>query len=117
MMVNDIEECIKFYSEIIGLPLCRRTQPTPGVEIAFMGDDGNMQLELIHNEVLKEINIGQDLSLAFEVESVNEKMEEFQKMGIPIYGGPYRPSPYVKFFYILDPNGLKVQLVQRFFDT
>jgi len=30
-----------------------------------------------------------------------------------ILSGPYQPNPHIKFFYLLDPNGLKVQLVEN----
>ena len=113
VMVNNMEESIRFYQEVVGLSLCRRVQPQPGVEIAFFGDDSETQLELIYNEANNKVNIGQDISLGFEVKSVNEKMESLKRMGIAIHSGPYRPNPYVKFFYVMDPNGLKVQLVER----
>jgi len=32
--------------------------------------------------------------------------------GIPVFAGPFEPSPHIKFFYIKDPNGYKIQLVE-----
>lgn len=114
IMVDNLEESVKFYQDVVGLPFCRRLDPSPGVEIAFMCDDGETQIELIHNEANKEGCIGQGIFLAFEIDSVSEKMEELARLGIAIDSGPFRPNPYVKFFYILDPNGIKIQLVERF---
>lgn len=33
--------------------------------------------------------------------------------GIEIQAGPFQPNPYIKFIYILDPNGLKIQFVEN----
>ncbi|NLK05931.1 MAG: VOC family protein, partial [Spirochaetales bacterium] len=32
---------------------------------------------------------------------------------LEIYAGPFSPNPYVRFFYILDPNGVKIQFVEQ----
>ena len=45
LTVNNLEESLKFYQEIIGLPIDRRFKAGPGVEIAFLGD-GETKLEL-----------------------------------------------------------------------
>lgn len=110
--VNNMEESIKFYQNIVGLKVGNRFSAGPGVEIAFLGD-GETKLELVCNEAIKKVNIGQDISLGFEVESVNQKMEYLIKMGVAIHSGPLQPNPHIKFFNILDPNGLKVQLVEN----
>ncbi|MHB8061143.1 MAG: VOC family protein [Ruminiclostridium sp.] len=110
--VNFIEESIKFYTEIIGLQVDRRFMSGSGVEVVFLGD-GETQLELIYNEAIKEVNIGQYISLGFEVESVNEKIEYLKSIGVAIHSGPFQPNPHIKFFYVLDPNGLKVQFVEN----
>ena len=111
-MVNNMEESLKFYQEIIGLSVDRRFKAGPGVEIAFLGD-GETKLELICNEIIKEVNIGKDISLGFEVKSVDEMMAYLNEKCIDILSGPYQPNPHTKFIYLLDPNGLKVQLVEN----
>jgi lactoylglutathione lyase len=110
--VKNLEESLKFYQEIVGLPVDRRFKAGPGVEIAFLGD-GETKLELICNETGKEVDIRQDISLGFEVKSVNEMMAYVKGQGVEVHSGPFQPNPHVKFFYILDPNGLKIQLVEN----
>jgi lactoylglutathione lyase len=112
LMVNNLEESLKFYQDIVGLSLDRRFKAGPEVEIAFLGD-GETKLELICNEKSKGVNIGQDISLGFEIESVNGMMEYLKGKGVDILSGPFQPNPHIKFFYLLDPNGLKVQLVEN----
>ncbi len=110
--VKNMEESLKFYQEIVGLSIDKRFPAGPGVEIAFLGD-GETKVELICNEQVKDINIGQDISLGFKVDSVDKKMEFVKEKGINIHGGPIQPNPSTKFFFILDPNGLKIQFVEQ----
>jgi Predicted enzyme related to lactoylglutathione lyase len=111
-MVKDLEESLRFYQEIIGLPLSRRFQAGPDTEIAFLGD-GETQIELICNQAKKEINAGQDISWCFEVDSLDRMMEFVREKGVEILDGPFQPNPHVKFFHVLDPNGMKIQLAEN----
>jgi lactoylglutathione lyase len=110
--VSNMEESLRFYQEIVGLTLDRRFKAGPGMEIAFLGD-GETKVELICNENSKEINVGQDISWGFEVDSVDKMMLLVKDKGIDVHSGPFQPNPHVKFFYIVDPNGLKIQFVEN----
>ena len=109
--VKNLEESIKFYNEILGLHVNRRFNISPEVEIAFLGD-GETKIELVCNEDLEEVSFGQNISLGFEVNSVDKMITLVKEKGIDIESGPFNPNPNIKFFYILDPNGLKIQLVE-----
>ena len=110
--VKNMEESVKFYTEVLGLKVDRRYKAGPDMELAFLGD-GETKLELICNEKISEVTIGKDISVGFEVESANDMMDYLKEKGINIIAGPFQPNPHIKFFYILDPNGLKVQLVEN----
>lgn len=110
--VKDMEESLHFYQEIVGLKLDRRFKAGPGTEIVFLGD-GETKVELICYENKKEIQMGKDISLGFAVESVDKMMEFVQSRGIAIHSGPFQPNPQVKFFFVTDPNGLKIQFVEN----
>lgn len=109
--VKDMEESLRFYQEIIGLKTNRRFEAGPNTEIVFLGD-GETQVELIYNSEEKNINIGKDISLGFEVESVDEMITFIKEKGLEVHSGPFQPNENVKFFFVLDPNGLKVQFVE-----
>jgi len=106
-----MEESLKFYTEIVGLEVNRRFNAGPEVEIAFLGD-GETQVELIGSGVTKEMSIGEDISLGFKVSSVDETMAFVKEKGITIHSGPFQPNPHIKYFYVTDPNGLKIQFVE-----
>lgn len=107
----DLNESVKFYEEIAGLKIERRFAAGPDTEIAFLGD-GETKIELISHGKGK-VNIGEDISIGFEVKSLDEMMKLVNKKGIKIHSGPFAPNPHTKFFYVQDPNGLKVQFVEN----
>ena len=112
LKVKNMEESLKFYEEVVGLKVDKRFKAGPNMEIVFLGD-GETKVELICVENNNEINIGNDISLGFEVKSVDEMMNFVKEKGIAIEGGPFQPNPHIKFFYIMDPNGLKIQFVEN----
>ncbi len=112
LMVKDLEESLRFYKDIVGLNVIRRFNAGPGMEIVFLGE-GETKIELICDENLKEVSFGHSISLGFEVNSVDEMMSFVVEKGIDILSGPFQPNEHSKFFYILDPNGLKIQFVEN----
>lgn len=112
IMVKNMNESIRFYNEILGLPVNKRFGGKLGPEIAFLGD-GETQIELVCYEGKENILIGPDVSIGFDVPSIDDLMKFLQQKGIPIHSGPFQPSEKIKFFYVLDPTGLCVQFVER----
>jgi len=110
--VKNLEESLKFYKEIVGLTLSNRFSAGMGKEIAFLGD-GETKIELICDESLKDINYSEYISLGFEVKSVDDMMNLIKEKGINMHSGPFEPNPHTRFFYVLDPDGLKIQFVEN----
>lgn len=110
--VKDLEKSLYFYQEIMSLTIKRRMKPNQDMEIVFMGS-GETKIELICDSKAENISIGKDISLGFEVDSIEEISEKLRKNNIPIHSGPFQPSSHIKFIYILDPDGVKIQLVEN----
>ena len=51
------------------------------------------------------------ISIGFEVENVEEYMEKLNSMGYQTTD-IISPNPKTKFFYVNDPDGLKIQLIE-----
>lgn len=113
LIVKNLEDSLKFYQEIVGLKLEKRFAAGPETEIAFLGD-GETKIELICNSEKDETNVGSDISWGFEVESVDKMMSLVKEKGYAVQSGPFQPNPHTKFFYVLDPNGLRIQFVENF---
>nr|WP_195269807.1 VOC family protein [Eubacterium sp. 1001713B170207_170306_E7] len=110
--VNHLEESIRFYEEVLGLEVLRRFEAGPGNEIAFMGS-GGAELELIGDAQESEVGVNEKISLGFEIASVDKCMEALREKGIPVFSGPFQPNPKTRFFFIQDPDGVMVELIEQ----
>ena len=108
--VKDMNESLEFYEEVVGLKLNQRFEAGPNMEIAFLGE-GETQVELIYSGDNNNIDYDENISLGFKVDSVEEKMESIKGKALKIHSGPFQPNPSTSFFFVLDPNGLKIQFV------
>ncbi|MDA3911110.1 MAG: VOC family protein [Bacteroidales bacterium] len=112
LYVKDMEESLNFYEKIIGLALNAKFKAGADVEIAFLGD-GETKVELIFDKNKTSINPGTDISWGFEVDSLDDMLQLMKSKGIKIESGPFQPNPKMKFFFIKDPNGMKIQFVEN----
>ena len=110
--VRDLEKSLRFYQEIVGLNVLNRFGGAPGPQFVFLGGEGS-QIELICDGKGVESELGKDISLGFEVKSLDEHMAFVQEKGVLIHSGPFQPNPHVRFFHVLDPDGLSIQFVEN----
>lgn len=68
-----MDESLRFYEEIVGLSVSRRFKSGKESDIVCLGD-GDTKVELIYDENSKQFSIGKDISLGFEVASLDEKL-------------------------------------------
>jgi lactoylglutathione lyase len=108
LLVKNMEESLAFYTEIIGLEISTRFNAMPGLEIAFLGS-GDTLIELVCNAEARNAVVGDAVSWGFDVDSLDDALKMVREKGIPIHSGPV-VHPNVKYFFILDPNGMKIQL-------
>jgi len=113
LTVKNLDETLKFYEEIVGLKLDKRYKPNEKMEIAFLKDDkSNTQIELIYNEETASVPVSDDYSLGFKAKSLEQMVKLAKEKNLTIASEIFQPNPNIKFFYILDPDGRKVQFVE-----
>ncbi|MCH4889613.1 VOC family protein [Acidaminobacter sp. JC074] len=110
IFVKNMDESVKFYHEILGLEMDRRYSPGPGMEIAFLGK-GETKFELMCQEGF-EVSHTASVSTGFQVASLEESYQQMKTLGVKIATEPFSPSPYISFFFIEDPDGYRIQLVE-----
>ena len=110
--VADFEKSLEFYTKAVGLTVDRMLTANPRMKIAFLGS-GETKLELIYDEAAAKKGFGEGISIGFEVASVDSAMEDLRSRGVRIASGPHQPGPKIKFFYVIDPDGLRVQFVEN----
>ena len=103
---------VRFYQEVVGLPMSSRYPVGPDTEIAFLGD-GATKVELICYKNQPEAVIGNGVALGFKMASVPEKFADMEGGGIPAVSQIIESNPHVHFFFATDPEGLKAQFIEH----
>ncbi|MEI6346808.1 MAG: VOC family protein [Bacteroidota bacterium] len=111
LYVKNMVESLRFYQDVIGLQLNRISKISPEFELAFLGS-GETQVELIYDQSKELDYTNSMISLGFQTESLEVLIEKLNQKGISVLAGPIQPNPSLRFFYILDPNGIKVQFIE-----
>ncbi len=111
LRVKDMDQSLRFYEEILKLPLKRRFSSPPDMDIAFLAD-GETEVELIYSPSQKEFSPCANISFGFEVDSLDEMLARFYEYKIIPSSEIIQPNPTIKFFYVKDPDGFTVQFVE-----
>ena len=117
--VNDLEESIKFYTEVLSMKLLREKEyPEGKFSLAFLGygnETENTVIELTYNWDKNDYEHGNAFGhIAIEVDDIYKVCEEIKKKGVKVIRdpGPMMGSRLLLAF-IEDPNGYKIELIEK----
>ncbi|MDR1630086.1 MAG: VOC family protein [Oscillospiraceae bacterium] len=108
--VKDMERSLAFYRDVIGLTVLRR-HPAADGELAFLGESGNVTLELIASPRHAE-NTYNGFSLGFAVDSLSGATVMMEEKGFSLLRGPVSPAPGVRFGFFAGPDGEEIELIE-----
>lgn len=111
ILVKNMEESLTFYRDVLELKVNRNYKTPEGLDIYFLSDGMMSEVELIHNPHVPPYE-GRGICLGFEVPSLQACMDRFKELGIEILKGPITTPSGLRFFYIQDPDGVEIQLVE-----
>ncbi len=114
--VNNLEESIKFYCDLLGMKLLRKKEyPSGRFTLAFIGyapESEESSIELTHNWDTDHYDLGNGFGhIAIGVEDVYKTCEELRNKGAKITRepGPMKHGDAVIAF-VEDPNGYKIEI-------
>jgi lactoylglutathione lyase len=114
IMVSDMEKSLSFYTKILGLNLLDRFDHTSvPVELAFLGLDDKVLVELIAGypgEVTKE---GKVHHLAFSVTNIEEKFVILKEKGVRLKDKEITELPNGKYFFFCGPDEESLEFFER----
>jgi len=117
--VGELERSIAFYTEVLGMKLLRRQDfPEGKFTLAFVGfgpESEQAALELTYNWGTKSYELGTGFGhVAIEVPDARAACAEIKKRGglVTREAGPMKHGSTVIAF-VQDPDGYKVELIQR----
>ena len=115
MRVSDMDQTIKFYTDVLGLEVLERKTSPRGSHLAFLKVPNSEELiELCSFPPSGPVKVQEDLvHLAFEVENLDETIRTLDAKHIKITDGPTRSSSGSRFIFIDAPDGYEIELIER----
>jgi len=119
LRVGDLQRSIDFYTQVLGMKLLRTTErPEQKYSLAFVGYGTNpdhAELELTYNHGVSSYELGTAYGhIALGVADVAATCEKIRAAGgtITREAGPVKGGTTVIAF-VQDPDGYKIELIQR----
>lgn len=108
MIVKDMEESIKFYTEVMGFEIDSRYDLGPAGSITLLKGEGETMVEIIENPV----NEPGLFSLGMDVDDLDSTLEELRSRGAKVTMEA-TPITVGRLAFIEDPNGVRIALIQH----
>jgi len=119
LRVGNLQRSIDFYTNVMGMSLLRQSEnPTQNYSLAFLGYGRNpehAELELTYNHGVESYDMGTAYGhIAIGVPDAHAACEKIRANGgaVTREAGPVKGGTTVIAF-ITDPDGYKVELIQR----
>ncbi|KAF5079949.1 VOC family protein [Methanobacterium aggregans] len=108
LIVDDMDESVKFYTEVMGFEIDSQYNLGPAGTITLLKGDGDAMIELIKNP-LDETGL---FSVGMDVEDINTTVKELKSKGAKITMEP-TPITVGTLAFLEDPNGIRIALIQH----
>lgn len=119
LRVNDLDESLAFYTNVLGMKLLRRRDHEGGrFTLAFVGygaEEDTAVLELTHNWDTKSYHLGDGFGhVALGTDDIFGTCERIRAAGGKIVRepGPMKHGTSIIAF-VEDPNGYKIELIEK----
>jgi lactoylglutathione lyase len=119
LRVGDLDRSLRFYTEVLGMRLLRKNDyPDGKFTLAFVGygdESDSAVLELTYNWGVNKYELGNAYGhVAIAVDDAYKACEEVKRRGgkVTREAGPMKHGTTVIAF-VEDPNGYKVELIER----
>ena len=115
MRVSDLDQTIRFYTDVLGLEVLERKTSPRGSHLAFLKAPNSEELiELTSFPPSGPVTVQEDLvHLAFQVDSLDDTITTLTAKGIRVTDGPTTTSSGSRFIFIDAPDGYEVELIER----
>ncbi|MCI9864613.1 VOC family protein [Rhizobium skierniewicense] len=116
--VLDEKRSVSFYSQAFGLEVAVRYEFETFTLVYLSNAEGDFELELTVNkgrEVPYALGDGYG-HIAVSVEDVDAEHARLTESGLTvgkIVNAEYKGAPFAKYFFICDPDGYKIEVLQR----
>lgn len=110
--VNDFEKSKEFYGDFLGMKAEKEFSPNESMSIAFFISDNGVKIELIHDKNSKlESSLNSNVSIGICPSNYDEILKKSQEKDM-ISSGPVILGGNMECFFLNDPNGVGIQIIQ-----
>ena len=115
--VSDVDQSINFYRDTFGLQLKERAEFST-FTLVYLGDERGFELELTWNadrSAPYEMGSGYG-HLAFLTDELDQFHSRLESAGLspqPIKNMDFAGKPFARFFFLVDPDGYKIEVLER----
>jgi lactoylglutathione lyase len=109
ILVADMDQSLKFYTDVMGLEVDSQHNPHPGLTITLLKGEGDAMVELIENTENPQTGL---FSVGMEVEDINTTVKKLKSKGAKITQDPM-PITVGTLAFLEDPNGAQIALIQH----
>ena len=108
MIVNDLDESVRFYRDVLGFTEGYHVETPNGGQITIMNSCGGAAIELICN---KNFPVGL-YSVGTDVDDLDVAIQKLSDAGYRTTG-PVIPTTVGKMTFVLDPNDVRICLIEH----
>lgn len=109
--VSDLEKSLQFYTGLLHLEIAAKFGSEEH-QIVMLGKVDETKIELICEPNTKLENPGNGVSIGLEIEDLDDFVRVLKEDGKNVVG-PISPNQGIRFFFVKDPDGYTVQLVEQ----
>ena len=114
--VKDLDASLKFYQEALGFKESRRKDfPESKFTLVYLilEDDPDYELELTYNYNHEAYDLGDGYGhIAVGVDYLQANHDKHESAGYPITKLSGLPGQTIKYYFIQDPDGYKIEIIQ-----
>ena len=111
LMVGNLDESVAFYTQFLNLEISAKFG-NGELQIVMLGKAEEPKVELIFDPNRKVENPGQGVSIGLEIDDLDGLVELLKKSGKKVIG-PRTPNDHIRYFFVKDPDGYTIQLVEQ----
>lgn len=111
IQVTNLDSSLKFYKDLLGMKIARVIEGG-NHQIVMLGEDDDAKIELIPISTASKENLGNGVSIGIAFKQLDDLVEKIKSKNIPVVG-PITPMPDIRFFFVNDPDGYTIQLLDE----
>jgi len=111
--VENLEESIRFYRDVLGLDLKSTAKSARGSELAFFATPGGVEIEICRYAASGPVTVCDDLThLAFAVDDLDAFGEHLRRHGVSFSDGPHGSKGKGRMAFVDAPEGYEVEIIE-----